>query len=289
MGRVLTVCAVVALVLAALAPAVHDAMPNMEADDSGSSASSGQKAAQYSAPASFDLTGEPDPPKGGEDEATREQLYDWEGTLRLSVDGVILYPSAEAAGISEDASSVEESVSDWPGMQVAVVDVTIKNVDATCKQRVVDQEGTPCFNVNMFSGRIGSGKGDAKPMLVACVCDRDPVSFPNPEERNDTTSFFWVGQGESMNVRLAFVVPEVESSEETSGGWTYVYKDAAAPDLDWRLVVNPLGADHAAAVVRLGEASYSDGASAPARAARVRASFSKGSGFSVEPLDDGED
>lgn len=289
MGWLLVACTVAVLMLAVIVPAVHDAMSNADADGSGSSAPSEQKAAQYSAPASFDLTGEPDPPKGSEDEATREQLYEWEGTLRLSMGGITLYPSAEAAGISEDASSTEESVSDWPGMQVAVVDVTIENVDATCKQRVVDQEGAPCFNVNMFSGRIGSGEEDAQPMLVACVCDRDPVSLPDPEERNDTTSYYWVGKGESMDVRLAFVVPEVESSEESGDGWTYVYKDAAMPDLDWRLVVNPLGAAHAAAVVRLGEASYSDGASAPAKAARVRASFSQGSGFSVEQMDDGED
>lgn len=103
--------------------------------------------ATYQVDDSFDLTGvQPAVDKQGNEIHVSwnfNENWDWLGTMRLTVGQPVLYDSAEDAGFAprSDASA---------NAHVLAVDITVENIDVTCREGIVKENGAPSSNTNMF-------------------------------------------------------------------------------------------------------------------------------------------
>lgn len=137
----------------------------------------------------------------------------WDGTLTFRVDGSRLYKTksemeeAEGFECSEGNDVVSTSISEEPlGL---VVDVSITNENATAVNR---DDGQPTyFSMDFFGLQIADTSN-----MTSYFCGQD-LHVPEFYDSKDS-EHYWstvdIPQGETVHVRLAFVMPPASSEEE---------------------------------------------------------------------------
>lgn len=213
--------------------------------------------ATYRSNEPFELTG-----IEGERDANGNALWDswefdknwmWLGTMRFTVSDPVVYDSAEEAGItSYDAED----------FKVVVVDMTIENVDAVCREEVVAEQGAPAMLLTMFRMYVGEVRPDyydsvpqgARAEYVGC--DAAPVDGLI-YQGGQASGYVWVEPGESVDVRLGYRVTEWEEPPFWAIGGTSRQVDAASADLTYLLTID-MGWSDGAPVVELGPATKAE-------------------------------
>lgn len=167
----------------------------------------------------------------------------WTGTMRFCVSEPVVYENAAAAGV--DADTTDSRWSEWG---IVAVDVTIENIDATIPDSTVKIQGAPAILLTMF--RLMSGRDDVYPAFVGC-------SAPSVEglvfSGHQATSYTWAEPGETIQVRLGYVVIGSRPIGETVSGVTTEEYDASSVEFDYELLIST-GQDWGAPVVELGSA-----------------------------------
>ncbi len=154
----------------------------------------------YHADEAFELTGEDRAVEGDGSEAAAMpweygKLWDWTGTMRFSVSGLMVYGSAEEAGFPEAQADLGD------GEKLAVFEVSALNVDAVCRQSVIDESGVSNFNLTMFTLE----RADGTP-IEGRFFNGSQVDGLEMHNGGDGSNRAWVEQGESATYRIACVL-----------------------------------------------------------------------------------
>ncbi len=154
----------------------------------------------YQAGEAFELTGEERTVEGDGSEAAAMpweygKLWDWTGTMRFSVSGLMVYGSAEEAGFPEAQADLGD------GEKLAVFEVSALNVDAVCRQSVIDESGVSNFNLTMFTLE----RADGTP-IEGRFFNGSQVDGLEMHNGGDGSNRAWVEQGESATYRIACVL-----------------------------------------------------------------------------------
>lgn len=209
----------------------------------------------YAVSVPFDLVGIPMPESGpfadGDYSGSGSFLFDaaweWDGTMRMSVSKPVLYDSLEEAGYVDDGSFSNQG--NFEGCRVVVVDVTVENVDATCKQSVLEYTGVPAFNTAMFHLESSLAYGVYADANLISAPRVEGISY-GPEKAR---SYTWVEPGGSITVRMGYFVTHDESSHDAAS--TIRKIDDTGLDPDYVLVLEAAGWRNGAPVVSLGKAT----------------------------------
>ena len=116
--------------------------------------------------------------------------WDWLGTMRLTVGQPVLYDSAEEAGFepSPDADA---------NAHVLAVNITIENIDATCRENIVKENGAPSFNMNMF---VLQGASDFR--TIEAYYFSAPAVDGLTWGDGKSLTYTWVEPGETVTIRI---------------------------------------------------------------------------------------
>lgn len=209
----------------------------------------------YEANVPFDLTGIPMPESGpfadGDYSGSGSFLFDaaweWNGTMRMSVSRPVLYDSLEEAGYVDEGSFPNRE--DFAGCRVVVVDVTVENIDATCKQSVLEYTGVPSFNTSMFFLESSLAYGVNADAILISAPRVEGISY-GPERAR---SYTWVEQGGSITIRMGYFVTHDETLNDAAS--TVRKVDDTGLDPDYVLVLEGGGWRDGAPVVLLGKAT----------------------------------
>ena len=198
--------------------------------------------ATYQANVPFDLVGE----ERERDAKGQEQWdfwdfakgWDWTGTMRLTVSDPVVYTSPEAAGFQDDGF--------WPSDasgETVVLDVRIENVDATCRDSVVAENGAPSLNLSMFEldidGTTQYPSYFSAPGVAGLVYGAGKAE-----------SYTWPAPGESVTARVGY---SLNTYWEGAQGTRLIVATTPATDLSYRVVLDE-GWSDGAPVVELGAA-----------------------------------
>lgn len=209
----------------------------------------------YEANVPFDLTGIPMPESGpfadgdysGSGSFLFDAAWDWDGTMRMSVSKPVLYYSLEEAGYVDDGSFSNRE--DFAGCRVVVVDVTVENIDATCKQSVLEYTGVPAFNTSMFFLESSLAYGVNADAILISAPRVEGISYESERAR----SYTWVEPGGSITVRMGYFVTHDETLNDAAS--TIRKVDDTGLDPDYVLVFEAAGWRNGAPVVSLGKAT----------------------------------
>lgn len=212
LNRGLIACAVICIVcvavLAASGLGKSSQEPQQEVEPSS------LPSATYQVNTAFDLTGrerELDE-RGNEiyDPWDFDCAWDWLGTMRFTVGQPVLYDSAEEAGF-EPRSDADANA------HVLAVDITVENVDATCRESVIKENGAPSFNANMFVLQSTSG-----PRTIESYYFSAPMVDGLTWGDDKSFTYTWVEPGQTETIRIGYavylegdVVPKSRAGVET--------------------------------------------------------------------------
>lgn len=151
-----------------------------------------------------------------DDSELRYQSGDFSGTLNVCVNASRLYPSKsameEAEGFSGDLDEISYFFDEEP--LALVVDVSITNEDATNSKF----EGFPTyFTMDFFGIQYGEASSAA---LLFSGQDQHVPEYYQPETKDDYWSYVDIPQGETVSVRLAFLIPPSDSVKEEYGSFS---------------------------------------------------------------------
>ena len=202
----------------------------------------------YRAGVPFDLTGEVRgvDAKGNEtwDPWDFSRGLEWTGTMRVTVDAPVLYDTPEDAGFAVTPGQNDP----LPGSRVLVVDVALENVDATCRESVIKENGAAALNMMMFGMRTAKG--------VPC----EAFYFSAPEvdgltwDQSKSMSYTWVEQGPTAKLRIGYAVFLKEDASSGARGSSLSDADLVSPDDDFQMVLQT-GWTDGAPIVELGPAT----------------------------------
>lgn len=194
-NRGLIACAVICVVCVAVLAASK--LGQAPASSSEESEPPSPPSATYQANAAFDLTGrerELDE-KGNEvwDFWDFDRGWDWLGTMRFTIGQPVLYDSAEEAGF-EPRHDADASA------HVLAVDITIENIDATCRESVIKENGAPSFNMNMFVLQSTSGLRTVESYYFSA-----PAVEGLTWGEDKSFTYTWVDPGQTATIRIGYV------------------------------------------------------------------------------------
>ncbi len=205
-SRGVIVCAAVCAVCIAVIVALRFFSPG--AQDAKQDEPASPPSATYKAGDAFDLVGETrDIDEDGNevyDPWDFAKAWDWTGTMRFTVSKAALYDSAQDAGFSVDGE--DEKL--YAGKRMLVVDIDIQNVDATCRETTVQENGVPSLNLTMFTLKTADGQAF------------EPFCFDAPQveglswDESKSASYTWVGEGSRATARIGY--PVIDQGEEPS-------------------------------------------------------------------------
>lgn len=161
----------------------------------------GQSSQTHKAGESFDLVGEPYETAADGAQISPmpweyAKLWDWTGTMRVSVSPLTIYGSGEEAGFPDAQGDLED------GEKLAVFEINIQNIDAVCRQAIIDENGASNFNLSTFvleraDGTPIESRYFAGPRL-------DGMTLYNGSDGSNRS---WVEQGNTVTFRIACIVP----------------------------------------------------------------------------------
>lgn len=122
--------------------------------------------------------------------------WDWTGTMRFSVSQLTVYGSAEQAGFPDVQADLENDE------KLAIFEVTAQNVDAVCRQSVIEESGVNNFNLAMFTLE----RADGTP-IEGRFSNGPQVDGLTMHNGGDGSNRAWVEQGASATYRIACILP----------------------------------------------------------------------------------
>lgn len=154
--------------------------------------------ATYQVNTAFDLTGKEREldEKGNEvcDPWDFDRKWDWLGAMRFTIGQPVLYDSAEGAGFAPAVYADANA-------HVLAVDITVENIDATCRESIIKENGAPSFNMNMFV---------LEDVSRPCATEAYYFSAPTVEGltwgEGKSETYTWIESGETATIRIGYVV-----------------------------------------------------------------------------------
>ena len=249
--RGLYVCAVACVVCVVVLAIAHFAKPS-SSNEKNAGTSSGP-IATYKAGEAFDLVGE----KRDLDEEGNEvwnpwdfaKSWDWTGTMTITAGELVVYDSPESAGFS--LSAEEKSLYD--GTRVAVVELTVQNVDAVCRESTISEMGAASFNLTMFSLEASSGTVTVPQFFSA------PVVEGLSWDDSKSVSYTWAEPGETITARIGYPIYVDGDGTSSTRANTVSDGDRVSLDGDFRVVIQN-GWYDGAPIIELGRASVAEAA-----------------------------
>lgn len=205
----------------------------------------------YQAGVPFDLVGDAREvdSKGNEvwDPWDFSRGLDWMGTMRVTVSAPVLYDTLQDAGFPVASDSANAPA----GSRILAVDVTLENIDAVCRESVVEENGAPSLNMMMFGLRTSAGG----------YCEAFYFLAPEVEsiawDESKSMSYTWVDQGSTAHLRIGYVVYLAGDSASATRGGPRSDVGLVSPDDDFQMVLDT-GWTDGAPIVELGTASVSE-------------------------------
>ena len=171
----------------------------------------------------------------------------WVGTMRITVDAPVLYPSIAS-------TFLEEFIGDDDTLKAIAVDVTIENIDATPAEEIAESIGTKGFYISLFSLSVPTD-GSTWCNAVGAIPD---VPFSQVTGMTDKRSYIWIDPGETAHVKYIYTVITAEktgSAPDDEVIYDVIYEDVASTDLPFELYLNTGSAGTPGPMVELGYAT----------------------------------
>lgn len=249
LNRGLIVCAAICIacvvVLAASRLGQGSQKPQQEEE------SASPPSATYQVDTAFDLTGKEQEldEKGNEvcDPWDFDRKWDWLGTMRFTVGQPVLYDSAEEAGFAPAPYADQNS-------HVLAVDITVENIDATCRESVIKENGAPSFNANMFVLQSASG-----PRTIESYYFSVPAVDGLTWGDDKSFTYTWIELGQTETIRIGYAVYlKGDAAPKSRAGVDTVPEDARITLDDEYEMVLFTGWSDGAPIVDLGKAKVAE-------------------------------
>ena len=173
--------------------------------------------------------------------------WDWLGTMRFTVGQPVLYDSAEEAGFAPAAYADTNA-------HVLAVDIAVENVDATCRESIIKENGVRSFNANMFVLQSASGLRTIESYYFS-VPAVDGLTWGDDK----SFTYTWVEPGQTATIRIGYTVYlKGDVTPKSRAGVDTVPEDARITlDDEYEMVLFTGWAD-GAPIVELGRAKVAE-------------------------------
>ncbi len=173
--------------------------------------------------------------------------WDWLGTMRFTVSQPVLYDSAEEAGFEARSDANTNA-------HVLAVDITVENIDATCRESVIKENGAPSFNMNMFVLQGASGFRTIESYYFSA-----PVVDGLIWGDGKSLSYTWVELGQTETIRIGYIayLKGDETPKSRTGVDTVPEDYRISLDDEYKMTLFTGWAD-AAPIVELGKAKVAE-------------------------------
>ncbi|WP_298578671.1 hypothetical protein [uncultured Olegusella sp.] len=152
----------------------------------------------YQPEETFSLTGKAD---SNSNTDLFAQSLTWVGTLQMKVSAPQVFDTAQEAGFAPEDELYIPSDLKKSDKKLLVVEISITNVDAKCKQYVIDSIGCPAILIDYVLNNSGNTSGSKSELAYfsgpALSQSKDPKKSKN---------YIWAEPGETIKVRCGYFI-----------------------------------------------------------------------------------